>query len=67
MVKDTDFIFVKHVPWDEKLLRGHVRTVPRNALVKFEVRNCDHIRTIDTLPYLTLPYLRGGQVLAAQR
>jgi len=27
-VKDTDFIFDMHVPWDEKLLRGHVRTVP---------------------------------------
>jgi len=46
-VKDTDFIFDKHVPWDEKLLRGNVRTVPRNALVKFEVRNFDRSRTID--------------------
>ena len=46
-VKDTDYIFDKHVPWDEKLLRGHVRTVPRNALVKFEVRNFDCSRTID--------------------
>jgi len=46
-VKDTDFIFDKHVPWDEKLLRGYVRTVPRNVLVKFEVRNFDRSRTID--------------------
>ena len=47
LVKDTDFIFDKHVPWDEKLLRGHVRTVPRNALVKFEVCNFERSRTID--------------------
>jgi len=45
-VKDTDFIFDKHVPWDEKLLRGLVRNVPRNVLVKFEVRNFDRSRTM---------------------
>jgi len=48
MVKDKDFIFDKHVPWDEKLLRGHVQTLPRNALFKFEVRNFDRSRTIDS-------------------
>jgi len=26
------------IPWDEKLLRGQVRTVPGNMLAKFEVR-----------------------------
>jgi len=31
-------------PWDEKLLRGHVRTVSGNQVVKFEVRNFDRSR-----------------------
>ena len=48
-----DFIFDKQVCWDEKLLRGHVRTVPRNALVKFEVRNFDHSGTILTFDAIT--------------
>jgi len=46
-VKGIDCIFDKQVPWDEKLLRGHVRTVPGNALVKFEVRKIDRSKTID--------------------
>ena len=34
-----DCIFDNQVHWDENLLRGHIRTVLGNVLVKFEVRN----------------------------